>query len=269
MAEAPSGPVFVVGDVHGCLDRLAALLTTAGLIDDRLGWNGADATLWFIGDLLDRGPDGADVVDLAIRLEDEARSAGGRVATLLGNHEVMLVSAVRLGTTSVDGATVSFLECWLRNGGRPSDLARLNEGHLTWMSTLPAMALERTTLLLHADTARYLDYGASIGEVNDSIREIMAGSDPIAWARLLDDLCDRHAFIEDEALPLVFLERFGGSRIVHGHTPIAAATGVSPRAVRGPLVYARGTCVNIDGALYAGGDGFLYEITPERPDGER
>ena len=36
------------------------------------------------------------------------------------------------------------------------------------------------------------------------------------------------------------LERFGGTRIVHGHTPIASVRGVDPREVTGPLVYAGG-----------------------------
>ena len=41
------------------------------------------------GDLLDRGTDGRKVLDLLMRLEGEARKAGGRVHALLGNHEVM------------------------------------------------------------------------------------------------------------------------------------------------------------------------------------
>jgi hypothetical protein len=43
------------------------------------------------GDLLDRGKDTRQVLDLVMRLEGEARKAGGRVHALLGNHEVMNV----------------------------------------------------------------------------------------------------------------------------------------------------------------------------------
>src|SRR5690606_4092364 len=47
------------------------------------------ATLVQTGDYTDRGADVRKVLDLLMRLEREARAAGGRVITLLGNHEVM------------------------------------------------------------------------------------------------------------------------------------------------------------------------------------
>ena len=43
------------------------------------------------GDFLDRGPDVREVMDLLMRLEGEARRAGGRVDVLFGNHEGMNV----------------------------------------------------------------------------------------------------------------------------------------------------------------------------------
>jgi hypothetical protein len=42
-----------------------------------------------VGDLLDRGPKPREVMDLMMALEKEAPQAGGRVVSLLGNHEVM------------------------------------------------------------------------------------------------------------------------------------------------------------------------------------
>ena len=41
------------------------------------------------GDYLDRGTDIRQVLDLLMRLEREAKSAGGQVIALLGNHELM------------------------------------------------------------------------------------------------------------------------------------------------------------------------------------
>ena len=41
------------------------------------------------GDIFDRGARVKDALDLLMRLEDEARRAGGRVEVLLGNHEAM------------------------------------------------------------------------------------------------------------------------------------------------------------------------------------
>src|SRR6185503_16218623 len=41
------------------------------------------------GDILDRGSDSRKAMDLLMRLEDEARQAGGAVHALIGNHEAM------------------------------------------------------------------------------------------------------------------------------------------------------------------------------------
>jgi hypothetical protein len=81
--------VVAFGDVHGAHDRLVDLLTQAGIIDTEQAWVGGEAHLVSIGDLLDRGPDSRKVLDLLMRLEGEARRAGGRVHLVLGNHEVM------------------------------------------------------------------------------------------------------------------------------------------------------------------------------------
>jgi len=42
-----------------------------------------------VGDLLDRGPKPREVMDLMMALEKEAPKSGGRVVSLLGNHEMM------------------------------------------------------------------------------------------------------------------------------------------------------------------------------------
>ena len=88
--RVPDAPrVVAVGDVHGSYDNLVAILRFAGLADAKGKWAGGKAHLVQTGDLLDRGTDGRKVLDLLMRLEGEARKAGGRVHALLGNHEVM------------------------------------------------------------------------------------------------------------------------------------------------------------------------------------
>ncbi len=81
--------VVAFGDVHGAYDSLVELLVTVGVIDGELRWRGGDTHLVSLGDLTDRGPDSRKVMDLLRRLQDEARSSGGRVHVVLGNHELM------------------------------------------------------------------------------------------------------------------------------------------------------------------------------------
>lgn len=81
--------VFAIGDIHGAYDEFVGVLQRAGLIDSRLAWAGGRATLVQTGDYTDRGTDVRKVLDLLMRLEREAKAAGGQIITLLGNHEVM------------------------------------------------------------------------------------------------------------------------------------------------------------------------------------
>jgi hypothetical protein len=90
--QAPSGPrIVAVGDVHGAGPNLAQILQAAGLIDAKHKWIGGTARLVQTGDILDRGADVRAAFDLLMRLENEARRAGGRVDVLFGNHEGMNV----------------------------------------------------------------------------------------------------------------------------------------------------------------------------------
>jgi DNA repair exonuclease SbcCD nuclease subunit len=68
---------------------LPILPATAQVIDTRNRWTGKRTVLVQTGDILDRGPDSRKAIDLLRRLERDAQRAGGRVVSLLGNHELM------------------------------------------------------------------------------------------------------------------------------------------------------------------------------------
>jgi hypothetical protein len=83
--------IVAVGDVHGDYGQLLAVLQDAALVDAKARWIGGRAHLVQTGDRIDRGPDSRKVMDLVMRLEKEARKAGGAVHALVGNHEAMNV----------------------------------------------------------------------------------------------------------------------------------------------------------------------------------
>ena len=83
--------IVAVGDIHGAASGLVQILQAAGLIDPGQRWIGGSARLVQTGDFLDRGADVRAVMDLLMRLEEEARRSGGRVDVLFGNHEGMNV----------------------------------------------------------------------------------------------------------------------------------------------------------------------------------
>jgi hypothetical protein len=81
--------VVAVGDVHGDYEQFVAVLRSAALVDAEGHWVGGKTHLVQTGDVLDRGAGSRKAMDLLMRLEEEARQAGGAVHALIGNHEAM------------------------------------------------------------------------------------------------------------------------------------------------------------------------------------
>ncbi|WP_254879037.1 metallophosphoesterase [Streptomyces sp. NA04227] len=260
------GPLYVVGDVHGYYDELVAALAEQGLIDAEGNWSAGNTRLWFLGDFTDRGPDGIGVIDLVMRLSAQAAAAGGYCKALLGNHELLLIGAKRFGDTPVNSGagTATFQAAWLLNGGQKTDMERLQDHHIQWMSRLDAMEEEDGHLLLHSDTTAYLDFGASIEEVNDNVREALTRNDADETWDLFRKFTKRFAFRDEGGAAAVreLLETYGGSRVVHGHSPIPyllgevgsedGEDGEGP-AVEGPHIYADGLAIAMDGGITMAG----------------
>ncbi len=262
---------FAIGDVHGERDVLVRLLRDAGLVDRGERWSGSGARVWFLGDLVDRGPDGIGVIELVQRLEQES---DGSVRCLLGNHDALLVAVHRHADAAVDQEGLTFRTLWRMNGGDLVDLERLEPRHLVWLEELPAVAREGEWLLVHADTDGYLRLGATPDAVNAAARTALRGGEPTALGGLFEALSGRDAFSTRSRLDAM-LASLGGTRVMHGHTPIASVVGREPREITGPLVYAEGRAVNVDHCLFAGGPGFVVALDelsvepPPRPRGLR
>lgn len=72
---------FCIGDIHGAANTLDNLLA-------RLEHDAPGAQFWFVGDLVNRGPDSAAVLR-------RVRGLGKRAITLLGNHDLALLALVQ------------------------------------------------------------------------------------------------------------------------------------------------------------------------------
>lgn len=85
------GRIIAIGDIHGDYDQYMKVLRAAGLVDRRGKWDGGDTHLVQTGDVPDRGPDTRKILDHLMELKKQARREGGRVHTLIGNHDAMNV----------------------------------------------------------------------------------------------------------------------------------------------------------------------------------
>jgi len=88
-SAVPDGDrVYAIGDIHGCVDLLDLLLAKIDADDAERG--AANTTLIFLGDIVDRGPASAAVVERLCTLAEDRPTS----RFLMGNHEEVFVGAL-------------------------------------------------------------------------------------------------------------------------------------------------------------------------------
>jgi serine/threonine protein phosphatase 1 len=188
----PGQRVYAIGDVHGCMDRLAALHEI--IADDIVTRPAEQAILVHLGDYVDRGLDSAQVVDWLI---NGPPVPADETINLMGNHEEMML-------TAIDGTDREAASLWLANGGADSllswgisRLVPLNE----WASHIPHQHiafLQELAISYRAGPYLFVHAG------------IMPGV-PLDRQTRHDMLWIREPFLSSRA--------DHGAVIVHGHTP--------------------------------------------------
>lgn len=113
------GKTFVIGDIHGCLMALEAVLAAA---DVQVG-----DTIIVLGDMIDRGPDTHGVIKKLQSFKEK-----GQLIPLRGNHEIMMVHAIKTGR---DGT-------WLKSGGLNTLESFGYKGDGSWHHLIPETILE-------------------------------------------------------------------------------------------------------------------------------
>ncbi len=167
---------FIIGDTHGCA------LTMQHLIFKVIGLRHTDR-LYFVGDLIDRGPRSKEVLETIIRLQ----AAGYEVNSVRGNHEEMLLNACR--------NRYDFL-LWVENGGQftlksfgVEDACEVPARYLQLMSGFPYYIMLEEFIICHAG-------------VNYNAKEPLSDTEAMLWSRDL----------------VVMPDRLGGRRLICGHT---------------------------------------------------
>lgn len=229
--ETAGETVFAIGDVHGCTPLLETMLGgIAGLLP------GVTAPrLVFLGDMIDRGPDGIG----CLRRWAEAEPVPGiaRVDRLMGNHEQLLLLAAagdagaRELWLSLSGDTM--LAELRAAAGRPEALpdaamlqAALGERVVARLGALRSHLPLGNLLFVHAGLDPAQDAAAFLALPWDRL-----AARPKHWAWITGGFLDWHG-------------GFGGRLVVHGHTPPAKQrpfTGLDD-----PHVLAEGR-LNLDG----------------------
>lgn len=164
---------YAIGDVQGCYDELRALI-------ERIGFSADRDQLWFVGDLVNRGPKSLEVLRYVRWLGDSA-------VTVLGNHDLHLLALAyasnrkRKSSDTLDEVLA----------------AKDRDALLEWLMSRPLahFDVERGDLLVHAGLIPQwsaVDALKLSGEVQAAIRadarkvfDEMYGNKPECWSSKL------------------------------------------------------------------------------------
>lgn len=184
---------YAIGDVQGCHESLRHLL-------EDIGFNRKFDQVWFVGDLVNRGPESLETLRFIRDLSNSAR-------IVLGNHDLHLL-AIFFGGHSIKrgdtfGDVISALDC---------------EELCDWLRTFPLLYVDRDWVMTHAGIPHIWSmtqakiFSDEVTEVIKSKKyvkffENMYGNEPATWNselegmaryRLITNYFTRMRFISSE-----------------------------------------------------------------------
>jgi serine/threonine protein phosphatase 1 len=177
-APLAPGLTFAIADLHGRFDLLQDALVEI----ERYPAGAVGRTVVFLGDYIDRGPQGAEVIERLVL----GPPPGWRWICLKGNHEAMMAIALQ---------NPDQIDWWIGNGGDATIRSyqphrELMAAHLAWVQALPT---------LHVDAHRVFVHGG----VDPAIPLDRQPDKTLLWKRYPRDAGEGH----------------GDLHVVHGHDP--------------------------------------------------
>src|SRR2546426_834610 len=142
---------YAIGDVQGCYDELRELL-------ERMGFARARDRLWFVGDLVNRGPKSLQVLRFV-------RDLGERALTVLGNHDLHLI-------TQHEGFERSRKDDTFGDVLNATDREEL----VDWLRTRLLMHVEGGHAMVHAGLLPQWTI-AKAGQLAREVEAVLAGDD--------------------------------------------------------------------------------------------
>jgi serine/threonine protein phosphatase 1 len=212
--------IVAVGDIHGRLDLLDALLAEAASEPRRA----PSRRLIFTGDLVDRGADSLGALALAAAAKE--RIEADQATALMGNHEILMRLA--LDPSTPPNRALQAFAVWVGNGGdavieellgpaapwgNPRRLlqalrAAAPRSVLDWLEALETHTVSGRVLFVHAGVNPTIQLEEFLAEPWDA--PIATLDEDLHWAWV------RRPFLDHEPRERGFSDYF----VVHGHTPL-------------------------------------------------
>jgi len=212
--------LIALGDVHGGYERLVNLLSSAGLIKPDAqspagySWSGGNRLLINVGDLIDKGNNSLEVLDLMMALEAQAPSSGGEVIVTLGNHEAEFLA------NPENKKAREFVAELNRKGINPDTLSQGEKPYGDWMMSRPLAARINDWFFAHAGNTS----GKTMEELAEKYRQhvdqgdwgshFLIGEDSLIEAEKWWKQKGQSASLVDD-----YLKALNARHIVFGHDP--------------------------------------------------
>ncbi len=133
------GRIFAIGDIHGCHDRIVALM-------EKLPVDYLEDRVVFLGDYVDRGPESRKVMELMLNL---GRRHPASFIFLKGNHEAMFLDYLEDGPMAESFLKFGGLET-LKSYGEEYLRADIPRDHLEFLKGLKTMFVTEKFCFVHA-----------------------------------------------------------------------------------------------------------------------
>ena len=161
--------VYAIGDVQGCAAELEALLS-------KIRFDARRDRLWFVGDLVNRGPDSLAVLR-------RVRALGDVAIVVLGNHDLHLLAVAR-GDAPLKRADLG-LDAVLDAPDR--------ESLLDWLQSRPMLHHDSDlgVTMIHAGLPPQWDLHTAIGCARELEAALRSQSDGDFYRRMYGDKPDR------------------------------------------------------------------------------
>lgn len=201
---------YVVGDVQGCFEPLRELLAASPYDPD-------SDRLWFVGDLVNRGPQNLETL---LYVKD----LGAQATVVLGNHDLHMLAIVFGGKTPQNGDTFQDVLA----SPRCDELSH-------WLRSQPLAHRFRNWILVHAgiphiwDVSQALSYAREVENVISGSEyvaffERMYGKYPDSWDDTLEGM-DRWRIITNYLTRMRFIAANGQMEFAHKTTLDTAPPG--------------------------------------------
>lgn len=177
---------WVIPDIHGNVNTLKQLIENVIQLTK-------EDSLYFLGDYIDRGPDGKSVIDYIMSIQDQRYD----VHYLIGNHEDFCIRSYELDQHRCFGKS-SIHKDWIRYGAKATLASfgvkrprNIDEKYIEWMRKGEFFIELDKYILVHAG-------------LNFNIPNPFEDVNSMMWVRDFK----------------VDIDKTGGKKIIHGHVPV-------------------------------------------------